>query len=74
MRRKERSGRPSVMEALAVYLCMHEAWNVNGQIFRAGSSTIERLEPEKPVRRLIRPDRWTIADLETQVPAVFFRG
>jgi len=65
---------PEYIAPMVVFLCLDEAWNINGKIFHVGGGQISLAHEETPMRTIIKQGMWTIAELKQLVPSRLLQG
>ena len=59
---------------MVVWLCTHEAWNVNGKIFHVAGGSIGLALEEVPAATINKDAMWTLDELASLVPSTLMRG
>jgi NAD(P)-dependent dehydrogenase (short-subunit alcohol dehydrogenase family) len=65
---------PEYVAPMVVYLCSDAAWNINGQGFSVSGGTVSLLYQPLPYRTIWKPGKWTLEELERDVPSILMAG
>ncbi len=65
---------PEHVAPMTVYLCMDEAWNINGKIFHVAGGNVSLAAEETPVRQITRDGRWELEELVSLIPSHLMAG
>jgi NAD(P)-dependent dehydrogenase (short-subunit alcohol dehydrogenase family) len=65
---------PAYVAPMTVFLCLDEAWNINGKIFYVSGGRISLAHEETPMRTIIKQGMWTIDELAQLVPRELMQG
>ncbi len=65
---------PEYVAPMTVFLCLDEAWNVNGKVFYVSGGRISLAHEEAPMRTVIKQGMWTIDELAQLVPRELMQG
>ncbi len=65
---------PEYIAPMAVFLCLDEAWNINGKVFHVAGGQISLAHEETPMRTIMKQGMWTVAELKQLVPTRLLQG
>ena len=65
---------PSYVAPMTVFLCLDEAWNINGKVFYISGGRVSLAHEETPMRTIIKQGMWTIDELAQLVPRELMQG
>jgi NAD(P)-dependent dehydrogenase (short-subunit alcohol dehydrogenase family) len=65
---------PEHVAPMTVWLCLPEAWNVNGKIFHVAGGYISLSHEETPIQQIQKDGKWTVEELAALVPTHLMHG
>jgi NAD(P)-dependent dehydrogenase (short-subunit alcohol dehydrogenase family) len=65
---------PEHVAPMTVWLCLDEAWNVNGKIFYVAGGVVSLAHEETPIQTVQKDGMWTLDELASIVPGQLMHG